>query len=368
MIKILFAVFDRFSHDQRAIETIQALSMIGNVTVVSYDKISNVNNVKFVDVTNGKRNYLAFKKALKREYKKLNPDLVFLHDNYTSFFIEWVKKRNKNTIVGYDSSELYYDKCGTGVKGLKMALLNNQEKKYIQKADFVFAANLERAMIMKDYFRLKKMPIIWDNVHRIDDDIDYSECEKKYDFLFKKQENIILYCGGIHENRGTFDLIRAVEKLGKNYRLIVAGTASEVEKNKFDRMFQESKSKNFNYVGFVSRSELRFLLKKCKISVSLFDFSCVNHIFCASGKVYEALFEGVPVLTSLNPPFKRLCEENCVGVSTNNFVEGIKRIINDYDYFTKNIKAYIKKIEYDNRIIKLKEIIEDEIKMVNKNE
>lgn len=367
MRKILFGVYDKFSHDQRAIETIMALSMIGDLTVVSYDKIDSMDNVNFVVSGGGKKNYLSFKKCLRKEYKKLNPDFVFLHDNYTAFFINWVKKRNPNSVIFYDSSELYYDQKRSGIIGLKSNILNLQEFKYINRCDIIFAANIERAMIMKDYFHLSKVPIVWDNIHKIDDNIDHVLCDKKFDHIFVDNKKVIFYCGGIHENRGTFDLIKAVEELGSNYMLIVAGTASENDIDKFNKLFNKSKTKNYSYVGFLTRSELRYLLRKSFISVSIFDFSCVNHIFCASGKVYESLFEGVPVLTSINPPFKRLCDDYGVGVSCLNYVDGIKNIEKNYEKYKKNIKKYIENIDYENRVSRLKKIIENELLSMERN-
>ena len=360
MRNILFAVFDRFSHDQRALETIQSLSLLGNVTVVSYDIEPKLEKVKFIVAGNGKKNYLDFKRKLKKAYNDVRPDLVFLHDNYTAFFINWIRKRNKKIKIGYDSSELYYDKLNFNIKGLKSLLLQYQERKYINMADFILSANVERAMIMKDLYKLSKLPIIWDNVHRIDDKIDSVNCEK-YANIFNDNKNIIFYCGGIHHNRGTFELIKCIENLGKEYKLVIAGTASEKEKMEFDEVYRKSKEKNFVYIGFISRAELRYCLKKSKISVSIFDFSCVNHIFCASGKIYESLFENVPILTSLNPPFKRLCTKYGVGISTNDYEEGIRQIINNYEEYIYNVKKYTDTIDYDNRVEKLKNIIRKEL-------
>lgn len=361
MRKILFAVFDKFSHDQRAIETIEALSYLGEVTVVSYDKMENIKNINYVVTGNGNRNYLSFVYSLKKTYKRIKPDFVFLHDNYTAFFIKWIKKKNSKVIVGYDSSELYYDKKSYGIKGIKMNILNHQEFNNIKKADFVFAANIERAMIMKDYFKLSKLPIVWDNIHRIDDDVNISECNKKFHGIIENNKKIIFYCGGIHDNRGTFELINSIEKLGDDYKLIIAGTANDEEKRRFEIKLSQSRTKNFAYIGFLSRSELKYFLKRSLISVSIFDFSCVNHIFCASGKVYESLFEEVPILTSINPPFKRLCDEYGLGVSCTNFDEGIIKIEENYEYYVSNIKKYIKSIDYDKRVNKLRTIIETEL-------
>lgn len=360
-MKILFAVYDAFSHDQRAMETIECLSKLGEVTVVSYDKLDSIRNVNYVISGHGKRKYLSFRRTLIRTYKKFRPEIVFLHDNYTAFFINWLRKKKQNVIIGYDSSELYYDKFELNKNGLKGAFLNLEEKKYLKYADFVLAANVERAMIMKDVFQLEKCPKVWDNIHRIDDAIDIEKCEKKYDHLFEDNKNVVFYCGGIHKRRGTFDLIDAVNCLGDQYKLIIAGTVNKNELNEYEQKLKDNNRNNIKYVGFVSRAELKYLLHKSKISVSIFDLSCVNQLFCASGKVYEAIFENVPVLTSINPPFKRLCNDHQVGISTDNYSEGIKEIIDHYDYYVENTKKLVDQLDYDNRISKLTELIKSSI-------
>ena len=85
-------------------------------------------------------------------------------------------------------------------------------------------------------------------------------------------------------------------------------------------------------------------------SVVLFDKNSINTKFCASGKCYESLFVKTPILASENPPLKRLCEQEGIGVSNDNFYEGIKTLENNYDYYVKNVENYLLKLDYDNRL------------------
>lgn len=361
MKNIIFAVYDEFSHDQRAMETIESLAKIGEVTVVSYGKIQDTEKIHCVVTGNGQRDYIAFRKGLIYTYKKIKPDFVFLHDDYTAFFIGWLKKQHEDVKIAYDASELYYDKFEMTLNGFKAYALERDVRRYLPAADFVFSANIERALIMKDVYKLKRVPIVWDNIHRIDDSIDEASCKMKYDRYLNGTDNIILYCGGIREDRGTYQLIDAIEQLGGAYKLLVAGIAGERDLKKFNERYEKSCTKNFYYLGYLSRSELRFLLRKSKISVSLFDFSCANHIFCASGKVFEALFEHIPVLTSINPPFKRLCDDFGVGVSTNDFRSGIIEIVNNYETYVENVSQYVKQLTYETRVEQLAALIEKEL-------
>jgi len=362
-MNILFAVYDNFPHDQRATETILALSKIGRVTTVSLGSIEK-DNIQCIITGKGKRNYFQFKRELINTYKRIKPDVVFLHDQATSFFIGWLKKRKQRVKILYDSSELYYDKFDLSLGGLKGVILQLEEKKYLRYADYIFAANIERATIMKDVYGLQQIPTVWDNIHRIDDQYNELECSKKFGKYLSEGKKIILYCGGINPRRGTFELIDAVEKLGSDYFLLVAGFAANNNLNTFNSIYDKSEVKNFSYLGFLSRGELKFLLRNCVISVSIFDFSCVNHIFCASGKVYESLFEGVPVLTSTNPPLNRLCREYGVGVSTNNYIDGIESICRNYEQLKKNINTFVGELDYDHRMDKLTGLLTNAINSV----
>lgn len=348
--KILFAVYDNYTHDERAMETIRALKKIGKLIVVSYEKNNNDSEIKSVITGNGKRKYLSYKKELKKAYTNHKPDVVFLHDYYNAFFIKWLKKHNQKVVIGYDSSELYIDRGNyKSINGIKQKLLIKQELKNLNKADFIIAANIERAQIMKKAYNLNEIPAIIDNVHKICDEIDYKICEEKYGKLFEKNVNAVLYCGGISEARCTFKLVEAIEELGKNYKLIIAGQSTNENRERLSKIYEKSKTKNFTYIGYISRSELKYLLQKSKISISAFDMNNVNNKYCASGKIYESIFENTPILTSENPPLKRICDEYKIGISTHNFKNGIIEIVNNYDYYVNNVIKYKNSLNYKDR-------------------
>lgn len=235
------------------------------------------------------------------------------------------------------------------------------KKKYLKFADVVIAANIERAKIMKEYFQLNEMPIIFDNIHKIDDEYDTFECNKKYNYLFNDDAFYIVYAGGISKKRMTFELIEAVGSLGNDYRLIILGNVSPKDKNEYDLMIKRNKFSNISYLGFLPRNEWRYILSRSHISVSAFAQDTVNNINCASGKLYESLFEGKPILTSTNPPLKRLCNDYKIGVSTDNFLEGILELEKNYDEYCKNVETYISTLNYEERIDALAERLKEKI-------
>ena len=165
----------------------------------------------------------------------------------------------------------------------------------------------------------------------------------------------------------TYELADAVGQLGDRFGLIVIGRAREEEKIYFRNYIKKRGYNNISYLGFVSRAEFRYLLNRSHVSVSAFSQDTINNKFCASGKVYESLFEGKPIMTTENPPLKRLCEEHGVGVSTSNFIQGLQELKSNYEEYCQNVQKYISEIDYYSRIRKLTEELSKAIKISGKD-
>ncbi|HHV99396.1 MAG TPA: glycosyltransferase family 4 protein [Clostridiaceae bacterium] len=365
-MKVMFIVYHDIRTEARSQEILECAKKLGETIFVSYSKPFDYMNVKHIITGNGSRNYFAFIIESINAIKEENPDVVILHDEYTAIILKWLVKHRKNTFIIYDSSELYIDRKPQSIKMKIASFMGYYEKKYLKYADIVISANIERAKIMKEYFNLNEIPIVFDNVHRIDDDYDVEECNKKFGHLFADDLFCIVYAGGIKKQRMTFELAKAVGELGKNYRLIVVGASTEQDKKRFYNMLQDENITNVFYEGFIQRNELRYMFSRAKVSVSAFAQDTVNNINCASGKLYESLFEGTPILTSENPPLKRICSDYGVGVSNNNFKEGILELEKNYNYYRNNVYEYIKNIDVNSRIDKLASIINERLQLNNK--
>lgn len=363
-MKVMFIVYHDIRTNARSQEILECAKRLGDDTIfVSYSKPFNDSGCKCILTGKGKRDYFAFINDSIKAIKVENPNIVILHDNYTAAILRWVHKHRKNIYVIYDSSELYIDQK---YKSLKMIIASHMkyfEKKYLRYANIVIAANVERANIMKDYFELNETPLVFDNMYRVHDNYDVLECNKKYGHLFSDDVFCIVYAGGIGKSRMTFELAEAVGNLGNNYRLVVVGQSTDAEKKQFYSLIKDRSLNNIFYLGFIPRNEWRYLLNRANISVSVFAQDTVNNIYCASGKLYESLFEGTPILTSENPPLKLICNEYKVGVSNINFEEGILELNKNYNYYCKNVQTYIGTLDIKERIDTLVNIINKKIKL-----
>lgn len=358
MDELLFIDYDDVRFDARALETLKAFKRYWKVTAILLAHTDD--DITFLDYQkSSKKRYFRFIRFAKKQIKKFPGKYVYLHDDGCATLIKSCKQFNKTVI--FDESELYIGAEPKTIKGKIAHFLQfRQTKKYIRLCDVISAANEERAIIMKDYFGLSVRPIVFDNVHKILDDIDVAQCSEKFKSIPFAEKKIITYFGGIEKTRGTFDLIEAVNRIGEDYFLVIAGSKSIQSEEEYYKMLPKLRPDSVIYLGFISRSEIRFLLQHSFINVSIYDMSTFNHVFCASGKVFEGLFEGVPLLTSINPPFKRICDTYGVGVSTLDYIDGIREIEEKYEHYKENVRKFVDTYPYEDRT----DIFVEEIKKV----
>lgn len=378
MKKIVYAVYHDSNSEERSKELLQCCKVMGQVHFISLSEPEEVGGVETYVVD--KKNPFAlfnFLSITKKVIKNEKPDIIVLHDNDCSALIPFIKKNYSNIPIIYDSSELYIPMAGEknkinwrdgiviGIKEIITSFRKVYEKKYLKEADVVIAANIERAKIMKKYFGLLETPLVFDNIHRIESEFNLEECKKKYEGIFDDSGFNILFGGGISETRNTFRYITEIEKMDERYRLIIVGSSSEVGRKKYEKLKEKISDSKVIYLGMLPREEFRYCLSKSQINIISFDHLSYNNKFCASGKCYEGLFEGKPILASTNPPLERLCCDYGVGISSDNIVEAIIELDKNYKQYVDNVDKYVKCLKYENRIERLAEKIEDRLSRVN---
>lgn len=357
-MKVMFIAYHDVNIEARTDEILKCVERLGDAYFVSYSEPKRKCKATYLETGNGIRGYLTFIRDAIKYFNKIKPDVLVLHDNYTAIILLKILFSKKKPYVIYDSSELYIDIKAKNIKELKSRFLQLIENRVLKFADLIIAANVERATIMKDFFKLKEIPLVFDNIHKIEEKYDEVKCKQKYSQYLSQECFLVFYAGGISKQRMTYELADAVGKLGNKFKLIISGFATEKEIINFNKYITDKKYNNIIYIGFLSRGDLRYLLSQVHINVSAFQQHNLNNKYCASGKLYEGLFENKPVLVTDNPPLKRICDKYKIGISTNDFYNGLIELERNYKYYYKNVKKYIRDIEYNSRIEKLKMDIE----------
>ena len=363
-MKSVFIAYHDINTEARSQEMCNLLKLYGDVIAVSYtnyiaDGIHSVFNHA------EKKSLFNFLYNAWNTIKKEQPDIIILHDAYPMIFAAYIKRKYPMMIIIHDSSELYlHEEKAIGKITIKSRIAKFFLlilKKNIHFADVIVAANDERAQIMVRYYNLKDKPLIFDNIHKIECSYNLEECEQKFARILMEKRNII-YAGGISEKRMTYKLAEQIGRLAlDNIQLIVVGSKEKNGEEKLKKLLKSKEIKNVIYLGFVSREELKYLIERSLMTISVFAMDTFNNINCASGKVYEGLFLGKPLLAGINPPLKHLCEEYNVGVSTDRFDKGCIQILENYDYYVGQVKKYVAELDYDHRIEKLKKDIDKKL-------
>ena len=81
--------------------------------------------------------------------------------------------------------------------------------------------------------------------------------------------------------------------------------------------------------------------------------------------MYEFLYEGIPLLTTSNPPLRCICDEEKVGVVDDQFADGINEVLRNYNFYKEKVKAYTERVSVEDNNRKLVSEIEDILGKLN---
>lgn len=369
-LKILFLTFSLVENDVRTQELLKIMNQIGEIILVSPSNFEESNSFKVKKHFKFKikrekhlktTNYVKFiYLSIKASLKTKNADLIFI-DNYLAAFPALIiLKFKKIKYIIQDVRELY---LLSERKGIFRKLLTKSEIKLMKKADLVIVANEFRAKLMKQLYDLKNKLVVFENIRKLDVNYDSNRYNEKYKFINNGKIRLI-YTGGFNIDRRIDELVKIMGEL-KNCDLIIAGGGSKEDKNKLQEIIRQKKLSNVYLFEKLPLDELKYLINNSHIGVVSYNNDTYNNRYCASGKVYEFLFEGIPLITTENPPLKSLCKKYKVGEADNNFLSGINKIINNYQFYKNNVLEFIKNVSIENNRTKLLNEIKKLLKSYN---
>lgn len=354
-MKCLLISYSDYEYNGRLRELVKVMSNISELTFISRNSgLKSENNIVIND------SYIKFVFKTIKIAKKFNDiDLVLL-DNRKSIIPGLIlKKHFKKALYILDCRELYLYK---DVRKFSSKIGCLIEKKGIKKSDIITCANKHRSEYMKDYFGLKYAPLVFENRRRLNYTSDKQNDE--YEFINSclfDDEIRLISTAGCTLTRMTDVLIKNLKKINGNVRLYLVGKYTAKEKEKFDLLIEEYKLNNVTIIGRLNQNQLKYIVSKSHIGIVSYHQKDVNNLYCASGKIYEFLFENVPVVTTTNPTLVDLVVPNKIGESSDEFIDAINKVIANYDYYKKNVEKFISKISIDSMDSEFSNILYNEI-------
>jgi hypothetical protein len=359
-MKILLISYGKWEFDGRLRELVNITKKLGECKYITrINNLSDMQDKFHIGISRG--NYLHFMaKSIREAFSFKKIDILFIDNRKAiipGLIIKYIKKP-QNIIL--DVRELYISKeinYFTGKIGCYV------ERLMIKRANIVICANKYRSDFMKNYYNLEMYPLVFENIRQLKSDnlISKMQLLDKYNYILSKSTIKIISTSGYSIDRTNDKLVEAMSVLGDRFELFLVGGGSIEDKRIIDNIINKKNIKNVNFIDMVEINELRYLISKCDIGVVNYHQNDLNNKFCASGKIYEFLYEGLPIITTENIPLLFMCNTYNIGVSDNNYIEGIKKIYKEYDYYKKNVENYICNIDVDKNnfelFIKIKDLL-----------
>jgi len=379
-LKILMISFSNCKKDGRLIELKKVCKMIGETIVISQTGLKDeCEEGSITYVSRRHLNYLSFilfciKWA--RLFGKV--DMVFADNRAAIIPAMLCKGLLRARFAVYDSRELYVLKEVKHFRGKVGCIV---EKLWVRKFSLIICANAYRAELMKKLFKLQNTPLVFENIRRLEvnneikniedamqtvditnDNVsanseDIVQCpmitKDKYASLKETQTVNIICSSGCLLERKSDVLARAVCELGERFKLYLVGISDEKARKAVDEIKDLYHTDNIAIIDTLDKNELKALIGKCDIGIVSYGSNSLNEKYCASGKIYEYLFEGLPVVTTCNPTLKAMCDTHYIGISDDEFISGIKEVSDNLEFYRNNVKAYISTVDINENNKKL---------------
>lgn len=346
-MKILLVSYDSFQYDGRVRELIKTAKELGDVTYITRgeDKEKPQEASHILYHGSGYSNFIFF--VCQLAPKTGRQDMIFI-DNRKGIIPGYIaKKLTGARYVVQDCRELYSLRSAAGVAGKLGCVV---EKIFTRRSDVVIAANAFRAKLMVKMFGLKQEPLNYENIRRL----EYTSEEKRWQAeaecgeFFREEKFRIVSTAGCDMSRTTGEMLKAMQKLGDGYELLLIGGSDGEDEQAVRGMIRQLGLTNVKIFPQMDQDHLKYFIGQSQIGMVAYHQRDLNNKYCASGKIYEFLYEGKPVVTSTNPPLKEFCEKYKVGQADDDYAGAIAAISGNYGRWQDAVQRYVSRIRVED--------------------
>ncbi len=332
-MKILFLSGANREFDGRSTALLHILKSFSEVICMSPSEDAEYR------VADPKVSILRFILDVKKACKNMTPvDVIFVDNRVTTLAVLFSIKKNKYKCLVYDARELYFFE---EVEGLKSKLGCLIEKKVIEKSDLVICANEERKEIMQTRYKSISQILVFENFRKLSfSQNEYIKNKALYGHIFNHRLFTIISTSGCDLTRETLKLLEAVRQLEINCQLLLVGCVDNSDKKITENYIEKYKMNNVVMIPRVSLSVIQYLISQSDLGIAMYHKKNANNLYCSSGKIYEYVYEGIPVATTDNPTLLNFTNTYRVGFSCNNIKESIEKCYYNYKMLTANVKAF----------------------------
>lgn len=365
-MKLLLISNGIYEYDGRLRELIKIVRRLGETTYITrIDSEKSIQDDQHICIkSNTKLNYFGFIIiSIITAFKMRKIDVMFVDNRKAIVPSLIIRILLKPTVIVQDVRELYFH---NEVKSIHSKIGCFFEKLMINRADILIGANSYRTRIMKEYYQLTDEPLVYENIRKLkfSNMICINNFQEKYKGLIKGDTFKIISTAGFDVKRTTDKLVLAMKDLGDKYELLLVGGGSEEDRAIISKIVDDYKLNNIHFIKRVGEDEMKYLIQKCDLGVVNYGKYDINNKYCASGKIYEFIFEGLPVITTENIPLVDMVEKHKIGIADDEYINGIRKIASDYAFYKANVIRFIDQIDVNENNYHLYEILNKSLKQI----
>lgn len=357
MKKILLISYGDYDFDGRLRELTKIFDNIGEVFSFSKGKKKHFEK-HYLASHSGYFNFII--EAVKFAKKMGKIDILVLDNRKATIPGFLIKKMLNPDVTIQDCRELYISHDTKRIVGKIGCFF---EKIMIKHSDVIIAANEDRARMMKEIYFLSEMPLVYENLRTLEYQRDPLDCEEKLKKYIKPDEYRIVSTSGCSISRTNDVLVKNANLIDRNVRILLIGESTTSDIKQIKTLIKDNCLNNVEIIDNLDQSDLKWIISNSHIGIVNYNQLDLNNKYCASGKLYEFIYEGIPVVTTENPPLKKICSEHQVGISSDQYYDGINKILKNYDFYKDKIRGFVESntVEDNN-----KKLTEELVKRIEK--
>lgn len=338
-MNILFLSYGIHEYDGRQRELMKICRMLGHTVSLTRTNPGFVpedpDHHGFSET--GRGAYLSFIRTAERLFRQLgNIDTLFVDNRKATIPALRIKRLFPQVRIIQDARELY---LRTEVRGLASKAGCLFEERLYRRADVILCANKFRAQRMQAEYKLPETPLVYENLRRLEysPQADLTVLAQRFAPLLQGEALNIISTSGCSVARTNDRLTEALTRVERPCRLFLVGGSTAEEEAAIRKIAADKHLDCVHILGMLDQDALKYLISQCHIGIVNYGSYDANNLYCASGKIYEFIFEGKPVVTTENPPLTELCDQYGIGAADNEYAGAINTVAARYDAYLSNV-------------------------------
>jgi glycosyltransferase involved in cell wall biosynthesis len=238
-----------------------------------------------------------YHRSLRNELKQRPKyDIIFSCELYSLRASAWLKKRTGSKLI-YDAREIYTGLPTLLHKPIKRWLWKRWEASGLTATDIVLITaphdgeEIERVHgFLPRSLLVRNLPMT-------------SSLPQSNNFLRElfpaigNERKVLVYVGGLQEDRGLPEMIEAMTSLRKEMTLVLIGSGT-LQKSLEEKVANKGLTKDVFFLLPIESEVVLSVLASADIGISLVDTRSLSYSFALPSKIFEYIRAGIPVLTA----------------------------------------------------------------------